>query len=179
MLAHGTVTSSLDINWLPGGAGPQAEAEEDGLPPRVLVLPKCTKITVFNFSFDKNPQKCKRTLAPCYSFPSVCKILKEQDKRNTFSGDTQVAIKRTSGRQVASGRSDDEHRVMSHPKSILHSIVPLTVIPIVCKLESEQNWNGVIFLIPVRFILVYAMKNECFLFLVSVTANIIVIPVNI
>lgn len=79
---------------------------------------------------------------------------------------------------MASGRSDDEHRVMSHPKLILRSIVPLTVICIVCKLESKQNRNGVVFLIPVSFILVYAMKTECFLVLVSVTANIIVNPVN-
>lgn len=94
---------------------PQAGGAEEWFPPQVPVLPECTKMTIFNFSFDKKALKCKGTLAPCHNFPSGCRILNKQDKRNTFSGDIQVDIKGTSGGQVTSGRSDDEHSVMSHP----------------------------------------------------------------
>lgn len=82
-------------------------------------------------------------------------------------------IKRTSG------RSEDEHRIMSHPQSILGSTLPLAVTGIIRKLQNEQKENWVIFPIPVSFILVYAVKTECSVFLFSVTANIVVIPVNI
>lgn len=62
-----------------------------------LCLPWVQKNHNSQRQLSQNSPKCMRIPALCHSFPSARRIVRRQEKRNIFSGDTQVGIKGMSG----------------------------------------------------------------------------------